>query len=82
MAENVVRVLNVLGADRDLLDTTDGEALLELLQEYFVDSEGSHTPIYHDTDVYGTLRIFTTCRQKPTFLETIIILRTATRVQF
>ena len=44
MAENVVRVLNVLGADRDLLDTTDGEALLELIQEYFVDSEDSHTP--------------------------------------
>ena len=36
MAERIARALNLLGADRDLL-STDGDALLELIDEYLAD---------------------------------------------
>ena len=43
MAERVARALNLLGADRDLFDSPDADALLDLMDDYFddpVDSEG------------------------------------------
>ena len=48
MAERIARALNLLGADRDLL-STDGDALLELIHEYWADDSdtvdnGSLTP--------------------------------------
>ena len=45
MAEKVARALNVLGADRDLLDSADADALLELIDEYLDDSEGTAPPV-------------------------------------
>ena len=39
MADKVARALN-LGADRDLLDSADGSALLDLIDEYLDDPKG------------------------------------------
>jgi len=39
MAEKVARALNRLGANRDLLDSTDADALLDLIADYFDDTE-------------------------------------------
>ena len=44
MAEKVARALNHLGANRDLLESADAEALLELIDEYLEDSEGIAPP--------------------------------------
>ena len=44
MADKVARALNLLGADRDLLESTDTDALLELI-EYLEDSEGIAPPV-------------------------------------
>ena len=46
MADRIARALNLLGADRDLFDSPDSDALLELIDDYFddpVDSEGKPT---------------------------------------
>ena len=45
MADKVARALNLLGADRDLFDSADADALLDLIDEYFDDPQGtrSHT---------------------------------------
>ena len=45
MAENVARALNLLGADRDLLESADADALLELIDEYLDDPEGIAPPV-------------------------------------
>ena len=45
MAERVARALNLLGADRDLLDSADADALLELIDEYLEDPEGIAPPV-------------------------------------
>ena len=34
MADKVVRALNLLGADQDLLNSDDSDALLDLIDEY------------------------------------------------
>jgi len=44
MAEKVARALNRLGADRDLLDSADAEALLDLIDDYFDDTQGIAPP--------------------------------------
>ena len=44
MADKVARALNLLGADRDLLESADADALLELIDEYLKDSEGKAPP--------------------------------------
>ena len=47
MAERVARALNLLGADRDLFDSPDTDALLDLIDDYFddlMDSEGKPAP--------------------------------------
>ena len=44
MADKVARALNLLGADRDLLDTEDGDDLLELIDEYLDDTQGETPP--------------------------------------
>ena len=45
MAEKVARALNLLGADRDLLESADADALLELIDEYLDDPEGIAPPV-------------------------------------
>ena len=45
MADKVARALNFLGADRDLLDSADGDAFLDLIDEYLDDPEGIATPV-------------------------------------
>ena len=45
MAERVARALNLLGADRDLLDSADADALLELIDEYLEDPAGIAPPV-------------------------------------
>ena len=47
MADRVARALNLLGADRDFLDTADSDNLLDLIEEYLddpEDAEGNPTP--------------------------------------
>ena len=44
MADQVARALNLLGADRDLFESADADALLELIDEYLEDSEGIAPP--------------------------------------
>ena len=49
MAERVARALNLLGADRDLFDSPDTDALLDLIDDYFddlMDSEGKFISMY------------------------------------
>ena len=45
MADKVARALNLLGADRDLLDSADANSLLDLIDEYLDDSEGIAPPV-------------------------------------
>ena len=45
MADKVARALNLLGADRDLLDSADANALLDLIDEYLEDLEGIAPPV-------------------------------------
>jgi hypothetical protein len=45
MADKVARALNLLGADRDLLDSADAGDLLELIDEYLEDSSGTAPPV-------------------------------------
>ena len=45
MADKVARVLNFLGADRDLLNSADSYAFLDLIDEYLDDPEGIATPV-------------------------------------
>ena len=45
MAERVARALNLLGADRDLLDSADADAILELIDEYLEDPAGIAPPV-------------------------------------
>ena len=45
MADKVARALNLLGADHDLLESADADALLELIDEYLEDSEGIAPPV-------------------------------------
>ena len=40
MADKVARAFNLLGADRDLLNSKVGEALLDLINEYLDNPEG------------------------------------------
>ena len=44
MAEKVAWALNRLGADRDLLDSADANALLDLIDDYFDDTQGIAPP--------------------------------------
>ena len=44
MAERVARVLNLLGADRDL-DSADADAILRLIDEYLEDPAGIAPPV-------------------------------------
>ena len=44
MADKVARALNLLGADRDLFNSADGDALLDLIDEYLDDLEGMPHP--------------------------------------
>ena len=41
MADKIARALNLLGADRDLLDSADGSALIDLIHEYLDDPQGT-----------------------------------------
>ena len=45
MANKLARALNVLGADRELFNSADGDALLDLIDEYLDDSQGIATPV-------------------------------------
>ena len=45
MAGKVARALNLLGADRDLLDSQDADALLDLIDDYLNDPQGIATPV-------------------------------------
>ena len=45
MADKVARALNLLGADRDLLDSEDANSLLDLIDEYLDDPQGIATPV-------------------------------------
>ena len=45
MVDKVARALNLLGADSNLLDSADADALLELIDEYLEDSEGIAPPV-------------------------------------
>ena len=45
MADKVARALNHLGADCNLLDSADANALLDLIDEYLDDSEGIAPPV-------------------------------------
>ena len=40
MADKVARALNLLGADQDLFNSADGDALLDFTDEYLDDPEG------------------------------------------
>ena len=47
MADNIARALNLLGADRDLLNS-DADALVNIIDDYFSDDgtgNNSYTPI-------------------------------------
>jgi len=44
MADKVARALNLLGADGDLLNSTDGDAFLALIEDYLDDPEGIAPP--------------------------------------
>ena len=44
MAEKA-RVLNLLGADHNLLESADADTLLELIDEYLYDPEGIAPPV-------------------------------------
>ena len=44
MADKVARALNLLGADRGLFNSADSDVLLDLVDEYFDDREGTATP--------------------------------------
>ena len=44
MADKVARALNLLGADRDLFNSADCNAFLELIDEYLDDPEGMPHP--------------------------------------
>ena len=44
MADKVARALNLLGADRDLVLSADGDAFLDLISEYLDDPEGIAPP--------------------------------------
>ena len=44
MADKEARALNLLGADRDIFDSTDAAALLEIIDEYFDYPQGIATP--------------------------------------
>ena len=39
MADRVARAINLLGADRGFLDTTDGDALLDVIADYLDDED-------------------------------------------
>lgn len=41
MADKVARALNLLGADRDLFNSADGDAFLDLIDEYLDNPEGT-----------------------------------------
>ena len=41
MADKVARALNHLGADRDLLNSADGDTFLALIEDYLDDPEGT-----------------------------------------
>ena len=45
MADKVARALNLLGADRDLFNTADGDAFLDLIDEYLDESQGIAPPV-------------------------------------
>ena len=45
MADKVARALNLLGPDRDLLNSADADALLDLVNEYFQEPQGMATPV-------------------------------------
>ena len=44
MADKVARALNLLGADRGLFNSADSDVLLDLVDEYFDDREGTAIP--------------------------------------
>ena len=46
MADKVAIALNLLGADQDLFNSADGDALLDLIDEYLDDS-GSIAPLFN-----------------------------------
>ena len=50
MADKVARALNLVGGDRDLLDSADINALLDLIDEYLEDSEGIDPPVTQPFD--------------------------------
>ena len=60
MADKVARALNLLGADRDLFNSADGDAFLDLIDEYLDDPDGmphpSSKPFNYDfSDCHSTL---------------------------
>ena len=44
MADKVARALNLLGADQDLFNLANGDALLDLINEYLDDTGGIAPP--------------------------------------
>ena len=44
MSDKAARALNILGADQDLFKLADGDALLDLIDEYLDDSGGIAPP--------------------------------------
>lgn len=67
MADRVARALNLLGADRDLFDSADGNSLLDLIGEYLDDSEGTAPPFnYYYYDIVAHY-----CKMYDTILSTV-----------
>ena len=44
MADKIARALNLLSADQDLFNSADGDALLDLINEYLDNSGGKAPP--------------------------------------
>ena len=47
MADKVARALNLLGADQDLFNSADGDALLDLIDDEYLDDSGGIAPPFN-----------------------------------
>ena len=56
MADNVARALNLLGANHDFLESAVADALLELIDEYLEDSEGTAPPVTQPFNYTASIR--------------------------
>ena len=69
MAEKVARALNRLGADRDLLDSADADTLLDLINDYFDDTQGIAPP-FNQTSFNNTSQYHN--NNKKTLIQAIL----------